>query len=163
MHKGIPLRLVPIYYPQSRALVRDTQEMPNPLRYFRLCRFVSELTVGGDKVTDEGMRNLVGHLDLDPIPDDDEDESDDGGGGRGSSDFSPADICSSLIHFKLLRAYRVTTVGMTIILKRFRRLESFECAEETFWAAMEHDDELNSASYRLPLKEIMPRIVSLGF
>ena len=48
----------------------------------------------------------------------------------------------------------MTTVGMTVILKHFRRLESFECAEETFWAAMEHDDELNSASYRLPLKEI---------
>ena len=117
----------------------------------RLCRFVSELTVGGDKVTDEGMRNLVGHLDLDPIPDDDEDESD---GGSKSNEFSPADICSSLIHLKLVRAYRVTTVGMTVILKHFRRLESFECAEETFWAAMEHDDELNSASYRLPLKEI---------
>ena len=112
---------------------------------------MSELTVGGDKVTDEGMRNLVGHLDLDPIPDDDEDESD---GGSKSNEFSPADICSSLIHLKLVRAYRVTTVGMTVILKHFRRLESFECAEETFWAAMEHDDELNSASYRLPLKEI---------
>lgn len=112
---------------------------------------MSELTVGGDKVTDEGMRNLVGHLDLDPIPDDDEDESD--GGGKGN-EFSPADICSSLLHLKLVRAYRVTTVGMTIILKHFRRLESLECTEETFWAAMEHDEELNSDSYRLPLKEI---------
>ena len=66
----------------------------------RLCRFVSELTIGGDKVTDEGMRNLVGHLDLDPIPDDDEDDSD---GGSKSNDFSPADICSSLTHLKLVR------------------------------------------------------------
>lgn len=94
----------------------------------------------------------MGHLDIEPIPDDDDDDE-----GKSSSPlpyFSPADICKSLTHLKLVRAHRVTTDGMAVILKHFRRLERLECAEDTFWAAMEKDDELNSPSYRLPLKEI---------